>query len=116
MGDYWRYLHSIVEEVVVPIVAPILQAFVLVVASWYGPGFYGNHTACGQVLTAASYGVAHKTLPCGTQVTLLHNGNRVTATVIDRGPYIFGRTFDLTGPVKNALGCSDICLVEWITQ
>ncbi|MGH2754791.1 MAG: septal ring lytic transglycosylase RlpA family protein [Actinomycetota bacterium] len=56
-------------------------------ATWYGPGFYGNRTACGQTLTTGTLGVAHRTLPCGTSVSLLYRGRTVTVRVIDRGPY-----------------------------
>src|SRR4029077_11272191 len=42
----------------------------IVIASWYGPGFYGNRTACGQVYTPEIVGVAHRTLRCGTMVVL----------------------------------------------
>ena len=56
-------------------------------ATWYGPGFYGNHTACGPVLTRDSIGVAHRVLPCGTKVEILYRGRTVTVPVIDRGPY-----------------------------
>jgi rare lipoprotein A len=73
-------------------------------ASWYGPGLYGNHLACGGTLTAGTVGVAHKTLPCGTKLTL-RNGNReVAARVVDRGPYVGGREFDLTAATKQRLG------------
>lgn len=65
-------------------------------ASWYGPGFYGNTTACGQTLRKGTIGVAHKKLPCGTKVTFAHQGRWVRAKVIDRGPYIAGRKWDLT--------------------
>ena len=41
-------------------------------ASWYGPGLYGNRTACGQTLGPGTLGVAHKSLPCGSKVTLRH--------------------------------------------
>ncbi len=65
--------------------------------SWYGPGFYGNRTACGVVvLERETIGVAHRTLPCGTRVTFRHNGKTVVTRVIDRGPYVPDRTFDLT--------------------
>jgi hypothetical protein len=88
-------------------------------ASWYGPGFYGNRTACGLEYTQTIVGVAHKTLPCGTRVTFRHAGNVVTAPVIDRGPYTAGRMWDLsrglcvaldhcwTGSVEYKLGGSD---------
>src|SRR4051794_10861750 len=64
------------------------------VASWYGPGLYGNKTACGQVLTPSTFGVANKALACGTRVRLCVR-RCVVAPVIDRGPYVGGRTFDL---------------------
>ncbi len=67
--------------------------------SWYGPGFYGKRTACGQAMTESLVGVAHRTLPCGTRITFKNpsNGRVVTAPVVDRGPYVSGRTWDLTG-------------------
>jgi hypothetical protein len=67
--------------------------------SWYGPGFYGNAGACGMIpggLTKDTVGVAHRTLPCGTRVTFRYNGRTVTTRVIDRGPYVDGRTWDMT--------------------
>ena len=72
-------------------------------ASWYGPGFYGHRTACGGTLSAGSLGVANKTLPCGTRVRLRYRGHNVTARVIDRGPYVGGRDYDLTPATKNRL-------------
>lgn len=65
-------------------------------ASWYGGKLYGNHTACGQLLTRQTIGVAHKTLPCGTKVVFGYKGHWTRTTVIDRGPYIKGREWDLT--------------------
>jgi len=65
--------------------------------SWYGPGFYGHRTACGPILTKTLLGVAHKTLPCGTLVTFTWKSKTITVPVVDRGPYIPGRIFDLTG-------------------
>jgi rare lipoprotein A (peptidoglycan hydrolase) len=49
-------------------------------------------------------GVANKTLPCGTMVKLRYHGRSVTAPVIDRGPYVAGRDYDLTEAVKSRLG------------
>lgn len=80
-----------------------------VLASWYGPGFYGNHTACGQIYSPQILGVAHKTLPCGTLLVLSYGGRTVTVPVIDRGPYIAGRTLDLSNATKGSLGCPDLC-------
>jgi rare lipoprotein A len=56
-------------------------------ATWYGPGFYGDRTACGERLRRGTLGVAHRSLPCGTKVSLLHKGRTITVKVIDRGPY-----------------------------
>lgn len=72
-------------------------------ASWYGPGFYGNRTACGETLRPSTLGVAHKTLPCGTKVALYYRGHAVTVPVIDRGPYAAGREYDLTAETKDRL-------------
>lgn len=68
------------------------------VASWY---YDGGSTACG---FHATYGVANKTLPCGTKVTLSYGGRTVVATVDDRGPYVYGRSFDLNQNTARALG------------
>jgi rare lipoprotein A len=73
------------------------------VASWYGPGFIGGHTACGGTLSAGTLGVANKTLPCGTRVTFHYHGHTVTARVVDRGPYVGGREWDLTPAIKARL-------------
>jgi rare lipoprotein A len=72
-------------------------------ASWYGPGLYGNGVACGGTLTPSTIGVANKTLPCGTKVKFRYHGHSVTAPVIDRGPYSGNREFDLTEATKNKL-------------
>lgn len=73
-------------------------------ASYYGPGLYGGGMACGGTLTPGTLGVAHKSLPCGSKVKLLYNGRRVTVPVVDRGPYVAGREYDLTAATKARLG------------
>ena len=65
-------------------------------ATWYGPGLFGNETACGQTLKRKTLGVAHKKLPCGTEVTITYKGATTTAEVIDRGPYANDAEWDLT--------------------
>ena len=83
--------------------------------SWYGPGFYGQHTACGQVLTETLMGVAHRTLPCGTLVTFRNTatGQTVTVPVVDRGPYVAGRTWDLTKGTCLAIGHCYTGPLDW---
>jgi rare lipoprotein A (peptidoglycan hydrolase) len=93
-------------------VAPAVTSDAVVLASWYGPGFYGNRTACGQIYTPQLSGVAHKTLPCGTRLTLTYGARSVEVAVIDRGPYVAGRTLDLSNATKLALGCTDLCTLR----
>lgn len=72
-------------------------------ATWYGPGLYGNRTACGQVLRPRTMGVAHRRLPCGTVVKFVHRGRAVVTKVIDRGPFTRGNAWDLTNGVRRVL-------------
>lgn len=81
-----------------------LTSYRLAGASYYGPGLYGNGVACGGTLMPGTLGVANKTLPCGTLVKLRYNGRSVTVPVIDRGPYVAGRDYDLTTATKERLG------------
>jgi peptidoglycan hydrolase-like protein with peptidoglycan-binding domain len=74
------------------------------VASWYGPGFYGNETACGQRLTRRTVGVAHRSLPCGTKVTIAYRGGFLRTRVIDRGPFAHGAKWDLTAAAATEVG------------
>ncbi len=73
-------------------------------ATWYGPGLYGNQTACGQVLRPHTLGVAHRSLPCGTAVKFVHRGRQIVTRVIDRGPFTTGNQWDLTNGARRALG------------
>jgi rare lipoprotein A len=75
-----------------------LTVFTPTVASWYDDG---GDTACG---FHAYYGVANKSLPCGTKVKFAYNGRTVTATVDDRGPFVAGRDYDLNQNTAGALG------------
>ncbi|HVY95424.1 MAG TPA: septal ring lytic transglycosylase RlpA family protein [Solirubrobacterales bacterium] len=81
-----------------------LTAYRYAGASYYGPGLYGNGVACGGTLMPGTLGVANKTLPCGTRVKLRYHGRTVTVPVIDRGPYVAGRDYDLTEATKERLG------------
>jgi len=81
-----------------------LNAYRYAQASWYGPGLYGNHLGCGGHLGYGTIGVANKTLPCGTPLTLRHGGRTLRVRVIDRGPYVAGREYDLTAATARRLG------------
>jgi rare lipoprotein A (peptidoglycan hydrolase) len=77
-------------------------------ATWFGPGFYGKRTACGQKLTPGVIGVANRTLPCGTLVKVTYTSHTLTVPVLDRGPYSrIGADWDLTAGAAQALGITE---------
>jgi len=82
-------------------------------ATWYGPGLYGNGTACGQTLRPGTIGVAHRTLPCGTTVKINYHGHSLVTKVIDRGPYTKGNDFDLTNGARLALDFEGVGQVRY---
>jgi rare lipoprotein A (peptidoglycan hydrolase) len=74
---------------------------------------YGLGLACGGVLGRQQLGVAHKTAPCGTLITFTYAGRSLTVPVVDRGPYVAGREWDLTGATAAALGFPGLGRIEW---
>jgi rare lipoprotein A (peptidoglycan hydrolase) len=83
------------------------------IATWFGPGFYGQKTACGQTMTPVLVGVASRTLPCGTLVRVDFKGHKLTVPVIDRGPYAKnGAVWDLTAGAANALTITETVRVK----
>jgi hypothetical protein len=74
---------------------------------------YGLGLACGGVLGRDQLGVAHKTAPCGTLITFTYAGRSLTVPVIDRGPYIVGREWDLTGATAAALAFPGLGQIQW---
>ena len=83
------------------------------IATWFGPGFYGQRTACGQTMTPLIVGVASRKLPCGTLVLVNYNGHRLTVPVIDRGPYAKnGATWDLTWGAASTLEITETVKVK----
>jgi len=81
-------------------------------ASWYGPGLYGNSTACGNKFSRKLVGVAHKTLPCGTKVVLKYKNRFLRTEVVDRGPYIEGRRWDLTYAAQQKLQIPGVATIR----
>ncbi len=115
-GIYWQVVVLDPDGTVPPepVRAAVFASATPVLASYFGPGLYGNSTACGQILTTSLLGVADRTLPCGTLVTLQYGSARVTVPVVDRGPYVYSREFDLTYATKLALACPDLCSLTWL--
>jgi rare lipoprotein A len=75
-------------------------------ASWYGPGFFGNRTANGEVFRPGTMTAAHRTLPFGTRVrvTNLNNGRVAVVRINDRGPFHGNRIIDLGHGAAQELG------------
>jgi rare lipoprotein A (peptidoglycan hydrolase) len=74
---------------------------------------YGLGLACGGVLGRDQLGVAHKTAPCGTMIAFTYGGRTLTVPVIDRGPYIAGREWDLTGAAAEVLAFPGLGQIQW---
>lgn len=104
VGRYALRARVAGRDVAAPGRPRVVRVYRASLASWFGPGFYGSRTACGQVLGGATLGVAHKRLPCGTRVTFVHGRRSVTVPVIDRGPFVGNREWDLTGATRARLG------------
>ena len=77
-----------------------------VISSWYGPGFHGNLTANGERYNQHGLTAAHKTLPFGTQLNVCYERCAVVR-VNDRGPYIPGRSLDLSKGAADAIGLTN---------
>ncbi|MEP6392565.1 MAG: septal ring lytic transglycosylase RlpA family protein, partial [Alteripontixanthobacter sp.] len=75
-------------------------------ASYYGRRFHGRRTANGERFDMHAMTAAHKTLPFGTlvEVTNPNNGRSVTVRINDRGPFIRGRTIDLSRAAASEIG------------
>ena len=98
--------------------ASLLDAAALPAGQWYTSiaSFYdlfGNGVACGGILHPWTLGVANKTLPCGTRVIFQYGSRAIEVKVIDRGPYIAGREWDLTAATAVALHFPGLGPIHW---
>jgi len=75
-------------------------------ASWYGPGYDGKRTACGDRFDQDALTAAHGTYPCDTKlrVTLLSTGKSVTVRVNDLFTNHKGRLIDVSRGAAKAIG------------
>jgi rare lipoprotein A (peptidoglycan hydrolase) len=105
IGSYRLRAYGLHDRRVRAAVSPArrVTAYRPAAASYYGPGLYGGGLACGGTLTPGTQGVAHKTLPCGSKVRLRYRGRSIVVRVIDRGPYVAGRDYDLTEATRARL-------------
>ena len=74
----------------------------MAIATIYG-GPWGSTTACGETLQRNTLGVANRTMPCGTKVSIYFRGRTIVVPVIDRGPYANHADWDLTMATARAL-------------
>ena len=93
-----------------------VRVFKPAMATWYGPGLYGNTTACGQEMTKDLVGVAHRSLPCGTLVEVTYRGASIVVPVVDRGPFVKGMTWDLTAAAAQQLGFTETARIGALAQ
>jgi rare lipoprotein A (peptidoglycan hydrolase) len=85
------------------------------VATIYGPGLWGQSTACGQTLSHRTVGVANRTLPCGTRVAIYYRGRTLVVPVIDRGPYANGADWDVTSATAHKLGLTGTATIDAVS-
>src|SRR5262245_47838726 len=76
------------------------------VASYYGKELAGRRTASGERFNPSAMTAAHRTLPFGARVrvTNTHNGRSVILRINDRGPFVKGRSIDLSSGAARAIG------------
>jgi len=79
------------------------------IASWYGPGLKGHHTANGETFNPKALTAAHPTLPFGTLVEVSRPDRKtsVVVCITDRGPFT-GRAIDLSRAAARRLHMSNL--------
>jgi len=82
-------------------------------AAPYGPTARRRRTACGQPFLKTTEGVAHPVLPCGVRVYVRFHGREVLTQVLDRGPNVPGREFDITKALANRLDLHGTQTIQW---
>lgn len=91
-------------------ISSTLAACVVVMASWYGggDGLCGSKTANGERFDCRAYTAAHRTLPFNSHVQVHHNGKSVRVRINDRGPFVKGRSLDLSQAAARAIGLNGV--------
>jgi rare lipoprotein A (peptidoglycan hydrolase) len=82
-------------------------------AAPYGPTRSRHRTACGQPFLKTTEGVAHPVLPCGVRLYIRFQGREVLTQVVDRGPNVPGREFDITKALANRLDLHGTQTIQW---
>jgi rare lipoprotein A (peptidoglycan hydrolase) len=82
-------------------------------AAPYGPTSSHRRTACGEPFTPKLEGIAHPTLPCGVKIYIRFGGKQVLTEVVDRGPNVPGRDFDVTKGLADRIGLHGTQTIHW---
>jgi rare lipoprotein A (peptidoglycan hydrolase) len=82
-------------------------------AAPYGPTRSHRRTACGRPFSKTTEGVAHPVLPCGVRLYIRFHGREVLTQVVDRGPNVPGREFDITKALANRLDLHGTQRIQW---
>ena len=82
-------------------------------AAPYGPTRSHSHTACGRPFLKTTEGVAHPVLPCGVRLYIRFHGREVLTQVVDRGPNVPGREFDVTKALADRIGLEGVEQLKW---
>jgi rare lipoprotein A (peptidoglycan hydrolase) len=82
-------------------------------AAPYAPSADHPRTACGDAFTAKTQGIAHPVLPCGVKIYIRFHGREVLTQVIDRGPNVPGRDFDITKALADRLDLHGTQIIHW---
>ena len=78
------------------------------VASWYGHPYHGRKTASGERYNMWAFTAAHRTLPFGTKLRVTYKDRSVVVVINDRGPFIKGRSLDLSRAAADKIGCTAV--------
>lgn len=85
-------------------------------ASWYdcaksGQCSKSKRTASGERFNPNAHTAAHRSYPFGTKLRVTHKGRSVVVRVNDRGPFVRGRSLDLSRAAARSIGCRGVCTV-----
>jgi len=105
-------MRGLLASMAVSVLFSLPAAAETVVTSWYGPGFHGRTTASGERFNQYAMTAAHRTLPFGSVVRVTYKGRSVTVRINDRGPFIKGRSLDLSKAAARRIGCAGVCRVK----
>ena len=82
-------------------------------AAPYGPTPAHQRTSCGQPFTSTTEGIASPVLPCGVKIYIRFQGKEVLTQIVDRGPDVPGRSFDIAKALADRLGLHGAQVIHW---